>query len=409
MMKKHHPNSNPQQKWTSRLLLAGALLFSMAIFTEPVKADDAKTEKEWTFLLFLNGHNNLDYFGGFNVNQMEEVGSNENLNLVVQWASFKNHKTQRLLIQKDNDAQNVTSPVVESLDPVDMGDYRQLVEFVRWGVEKYPAKKYMIAVWNHGNGWYRLGNAQRDISYDDLSGNKITTEQLGLAMAEAAKIMGHKVDIYGSDACLMAMAEIAGEMKDSVQFMVGSEELEPGYGWPYSTWLQKWASNEKASAKEVSVYLTDEYIKAYDGGIYGFQDVTFSAMDLTKFDGLSKAISSLNASLSNLVPADINAVKAVAHSTQSFTYDDYRDLGDFVNRLSNSKVGVQDSVLANADQAISDLVVANAGTGIYENVSGVAFWLPTSSYNLNQHQERYSKLQFNLETGWLNFLQMLNK
>jgi len=397
--------------WMARLLLAVAFLISMALFTQPVKASETKAEKEWTFLLFLNGHNNLDYFGEFNINQMEEVGSNENLNMVVQWASLKNKETQRLLVSKDEDTQNVTTKPLEVMAAVDMGDYKQLIEFIRWGVQKYPAKKYMIAVWNHGNGWYRLGSGlgQRDISYDDLTGNRITTEQLGLAMNEAAKIIGHKVDVYGSDACLMAMGEIAGEMKNSVEFMVGSEEVEPGYGWPYSTWMKRWAANKRASAKEVSSYLTEEYIQAYDGGIYGVQDVTFSAMDLTKFDGLLEALTGLNASLTNLTPSDLKTVKIAANATQYFTYDDYKDLGEFTKRLAKAQVGIQASLLADVNQAISELVVANAGTGVYEEVSGIAVWIPTSSYDLNRHQERYSKLQFNLDTGWLDFLKLLNK
>ena len=56
------------------------------------------------------------------------------------------------------------------------------------------------------------GFTTKDISYDDVSGHVITTEQLALAMGEIQKITGNKVELYGSDACLMAMAEIAGEM-----------------------------------------------------------------------------------------------------------------------------------------------------------------------------------------------------
>ena len=40
-------------------------------------ATSGKELKEWTALLFLNGHNNLDEFGEMNLNQIEEVGSSE--------------------------------------------------------------------------------------------------------------------------------------------------------------------------------------------------------------------------------------------------------------------------------------------------------------------------------------------
>ena len=406
-------SKNTQKKWMNRMLFVTAFTVSTALFSTNVRAEEkAPAQKEWTFLLFLNGHNNLDSFGAYNINQMEEYGSTNDVNMVVQWGSLKNKKTQRLLVQKDADTSKVTSPAVETLAQVDMGDYKNLVEFVRWGVEKYPAKHYFIAVWNHGNGWHRTlsGNVTRDISYDDVSGNHITTEQLGLAMAESAKIIGHKVDIYGSDACLMAMAEVAGEMKDSVQYFVGSEEVEPGYGWPYNTFMNRWTSRPTQSASEVATALTEEYLKAYDGGIYGNQDVTFSAMDLSKIGGLFTSMKNLKASMASLSAAEMKTVKTAASGTQSFTYSDYRDLGDFVTRVSGSSINVNSSILADVNTAIKDLMVASGGTGMYQGTSsGVAVWLPTSASTLSTYSARYEKLNVNKETDWLSFLKSLNK
>lgn len=405
-----------KKNFVNRLLFVASFMSVLIAFSGSVHADDSNApiqEKEWTFLLFLNGHNNLDSYGALNINGMEQVGSNENLNMVVQWASLKYKKTRRLLVQKDNDLTKVTSPVVQEMPQVDMGDYRQLVEFVRWGVQNYPAKKYMIAVWNHGNGWQRFaldGSFQaQDISYDDVSGRRITTEELGVAMAEAAQIIGHKVDIYGSDACLMAMAEVAGEMKNSVSHFVGSEEVEPGEGWPYSTWMQRWEANPTASAAEVSTYLTEEYVKAYDGGIYGKQDVTFSAMDLSKLDGLYAAVSALNASLVNLGPADLTLARTAARATQNYYTADYRDLGDFMDQLTAQKVMVSDVLVTDVKTAISDLVVSVESTDGYKKSHGVSVWLPTASYGFTSYKDRYAKLDFSKSTGWVDFLALLTK
>ena len=414
-MSKITQKSQTVSSWTGRMLFATAFLLSTALLSTNVRAEESKpAQKEWTFLLFLNGHNNLDSFGAYNINQMEQVGSSADLNMVVQWASIKNRKTQRLLVQKDNDTQKVTSPAVETLNPVDMGDYKSLVEFVRWGVQKYPAKHYFIAVWNHGNGWHltsKDGGVQvRDISYDDNTGHHITTEQLGQALAESAQIIGHKVDIYGSDACLMAMAEVAGEMKNSVEYMVGSEEVEPGYGWPYNTFMARWADRPLQSAADVSIALTEEYLKAYDGGIYGTQDVTFSAMDLSKLDGLFNAMKDLKTSMASLSANDMKTVKTAANSTQSFTYSDYRDLSDFVNRVDKANVAVNSSILSDVNTAIRDLTIAAGGTGMYENsAKGVSVWMPTSASTLSSYKDRYSNLEVNKATDWLSFLDKLNK
>ena len=144
----------------------------------------AEKMKEWNFLVFINGKNSLDSFGPMNINQMEQVGSNDNMNIIVEWGSTRNPGVKRLLVQKDNNTSDVTSPVVQNLGNVDMGDYKELVRFVDWANQNYPAKKYFIVVWNHGNGWHFTGANNngaptiQDISYDDQTGNKITTEQL---------------------------------------------------------------------------------------------------------------------------------------------------------------------------------------------------------------------------------------
>src|SRR4051794_2179636 len=105
------------------------LCLSLIIFsslTFETRADDRPSGnvKDWTFLIYLNGNNNLDSFGTLNINQMEQVGSTENINIVVQWASLAKKKTQRLFVVQDKDKNKVTSPVVQDMGNVDMGDWR---------------------------------------------------------------------------------------------------------------------------------------------------------------------------------------------------------------------------------------------------------------------------------------------
>jgi hypothetical protein len=394
------------------LFFAGVFLMSMTLFSNSARAEQAKAQKEWTFLLFLNGNNNLDYFGAYNINQMEEVGSNENLNMVVQWASIGKRTTKRLLVTKDNDTKNVTSKTIEDLGNIDMGDYKQLVNFIEWGAKNFPAKHYMVAVWNHGNGWQILnlgaGAITRDISYDDNTGNKITTEELGLAMSEAAKIIGQPIDIYGSDACLMAMAEVASEMKDSVSYFVGSQDLEPGYGWPYNTFMKRWAANPKATPAEVSTYLSEEYIKAYSGGIYGKEDVTFSSIDMSKYGAFTESLKNLSQSLASLGSSEITKTKAAVSSTLGFYTPEYKDIVDFVDNLGSSRVGVNSAVLKSVKDTASAMTVYGVGTGTFKKAKGISVWIPSSAYELNSYRSRYSNFEFNKSSNWLAFLDALN-
>ncbi len=45
---------------------------------------------------------------------------------------------------------------------------------------------------------------------------------------------GHRnLDILGMDACYMAMGEVAYQVRESVDILIGAEGLEAEFGWPY--------------------------------------------------------------------------------------------------------------------------------------------------------------------------------
>jgi hypothetical protein len=379
-------------------------------FSGSALAQGSAQPKEWTFLVYLNGFNNLDQFGALNINQMEKIGSTDRVNVVVQWASLETRTVKRLLVRKDNDPRKVTSPVIENLGRVDMGDYRTLIDFVRWANQKYPAQKVFIDVWNHGSGWHgkRDGNIFQpmDISYDDLSGNHMTTKQLALAMSESAKIIGHKVDLYGSDACLMAMVEVAHEMKDSVSVYAGSEEVEPGAGWPYDTFLARWNALPQASPQEVAKVLSREYVKSYEGSSNA---VTFSAFDLAKIAPLTRTIREFVDSFKGLNATAVKQILKAAENAQDFTNSDYVDFIDFLNLVKNAGISALDNgILSRLAGTTGDFIIAN-DTYRFPKAHGMAMWIPTTRSDYAQHADLYSQLSFDQATRWGDVLKALVK
>lgn len=380
--------------------LKTTLVIAFAIFaTTFAKAEDSSALKEWTFLVFINGHNNLSSFADMNIKDMEKTGSSDKVNLVVEWGSASTKITKRLLVKKSTNPNKVTSPSVMEMPNHDMGDYKNLVDFVAWGVKNYPAKHYFVAVWNHGSGWHRTGQVSaRDISFDDNTGNVITTEQLGIAMQESAKIIGHNVDIYGSDACLMQMIEVGGEFNGSVDYMVGSQELEPGEGWPYAPFVKQWIASPTMTAAQVSVLLSKEYQKSYDGGVYGNKpDTTFSAVNLQKLPALYASLTTLQQSLRGLGSSQFAEVKKAINNSMNFYYSDYVDLGDFLNRTQTLGFSRAIEGLSASQSALKEVVLTADNGDNFLKASGLSIWLPTySSSELN----RYDNLQFSKTTGW---------
>ncbi len=365
-------------------------------------------EKEWTFLLFLNGHNNLDIYGDLNLNQLERVGSNDGLNLVVQWASMRNVITKRLLIQKDEDFETVTSPVVQELPRVDMGNYRNLEEFIRWGIEKYPAKHYFVTVWNHGSGWrnFILNDFYvNDISFDDITQNAISTKELGLVMQNVAASLGRKIDIYGSDACLMGMVEIAAEMAGAIDYFIGSQYLEPLAGWPYVEVFAPLALNPQMSPKDFSIHLADAFLKSYsEGGSNELKDVTMSALDMGKYLELEQAVKELSVHIQTLPAISLEQINRIAWATQNFHYWfylDYIDLGDFLKRLFEGNVeNLNLALVQKTHNAMKDFVVTARNSNYFRDAQGVSIWVPKDPQTLGHFIELYRDLRFDKETSW---------
>ncbi len=403
-----------------------SVLLSLAAFVTLQFSNSAEAaappapEKEWTMLVFLNGHNNLDSFGAEDINEMERVGSSSDINIVVQWASLQSDTTKRVFVTRDNNTNDVSSVTVQDLPRVDMGDYRNLVEFIRWGAANFPAKHYFVDVWNHGSGWRMLLNGNRgnrvmsggvsasDISFDDITSNVITTEQLGKAMDEASAIIGRKIDIYGSDACLMGMAEVGNEMVNSVKVMVGSQELEPGDGWPYDELLIEWSKKPKASAREVAKMLTEAYLKSYanNGTTTG---LTLSAVDLEKMQDLNRAVSGLTDSIKKTNASEKKKILEIANRAQAFYYNDYIDLGDFVSLLAKENLLQIDSrVTGQIQDSMKEYVISSKNSSDYAKASGTSFWFPTSREVLDSYLDRYKGLKFHAETGWAEALQHLH-
>lgn len=394
------------------------ILASLFVFF--ISTVNAATPKNWTFLIFLNGNNNLDRWGTENLKSMEKIGSNDQVNIVVQWASLSKRRTVRLLVEKSTNPSQVTSPILQDLGSVDMGDYQSLQDFIKWGVENFPAEHYFINVWDHGGGWHylhansrinnwrKIDSASNDISYDEITGHLISTEHLGQSMDYAANLIGHKVDLYGSDACLMAMAEVADQMSNSVSYFAGSQEVEPAAGWPYTELLSRWEATPNATAEDVAKILTEEYVKSYQGGSSGTREVTFSAFDLSKLTALNQAVSDLGNNIKTLSIADRQKFLTTAKTIQTFADQDYGDLIDLTKKLKEADIqGLSPDVISNVANSAKQFVIANSTTTSYQNATGLSIWIPTSHWILNNYIKRYKGLKFNEHTRWGDALEVL--
>ena len=360
---------------------------------------------EWTVMIYLDADNDLESAGINDINEMEMVGSSSDVNIVVQVDRIPNYNfsnndwitTRRYYITHDSDPMQINSQLIgNDLGELNMGDPKTLVNFATWAITEYPAKKYLLVIWNHGGG-FRSPTYTKGIAQDDTSGKDIITmPELEYALSAISVQMGKNIDIVGMDACLMAMTEVAYQIKDYADILVSSEENEPGDGWPYDTILAQLVANPLMSAEQLATDIVDEYIYSYP-----FKEVTQSAIDLSYMDDLAGQLSSMSDAIRSDTLTPKNAYLNAAYFSQHYSdyYHDFIDLYDFCKKVCiySNNINVKNIALS-IQQTLNSAVIRSGynGSGL-SGSKGLSIYFPL--YN-EYDSENYDYTNFAKDTFW---------
>jgi len=146
--------------------------------------------------------------------------------------------------------------IVKTENGVDTGDWRRAAEFTKWAKTNYPARRYAFVIYGHGNGIFDPQKNGRGTLIDAETKNYVSIPELGLLMKET----GH-VDAFVMLSCIMQMAEVAYEIKDYADVVVGSSELMWSVGYDLNSMLASLNSNPDIPGEKLGGELSDGYIQ----------------------------------------------------------------------------------------------------------------------------------------------------
>ncbi len=307
-----------------------------------------KPLKKWLFMVYLDADNNLEPEGISDFLEMATVGSDSNIDIVLQMDRIDGYDTQfgdwkiahRFHVAKDMTPVE-SSAIADWGDgkgggrEVNMGDGQTLTDFINWATANYPAENRALVLWNHGGGWrdirlklikelkaalsrndsskaaqisaelsQKYDGPMKAICWDESSDDDcLYVKEMRLAIDAAT----NKLTLIGMDACLMAMAEVAYEIKDTgASVMVGSEKTEPGAGWPYDTILASLAAAPASTPAQFGTIIVNRYYESYGN------DETQSAVNLANVGALAASIDSFADTMIASWNTDKAAVKAAS-------------------------------------------------------------------------------------------------
>jgi hypothetical protein len=410
---------------------------------------------KWTFMVYIAGFNNLSPFASKDLEEMREVGSTDDVKVAVFVKQLDRDSAERLIVQRDGQGE---SP--EQLGDVDSGNPQTMLDFVRWAAQSAPAERYALVVWNHGSGWQpddleqiysevraergatgvtgrELGvrasqqidrslfsstvkevlalpdAGERGIASDDGTGHSLDTIELSRVLESAHEgDLGQPFELLGMDACLMSTLEVSYEARAHTRNVVGSEELEPGDGWPYSLILGDLVANPDMDGAELGRTVVRRYAESYRNDESKWP-ITQCAVASDGIDAFSDSLDTLAGALRGFMRDDelgVFKVQQAQARSADFTGElyDLRTLCANLRGLGPSGERVEDAA-AKVMEALEpgSYVLAEEHLGpTVEGCGGVTAYLPPPSSRISRF---YGDLSFAKQHGWDEFLRSYHR
>lgn len=399
------------------------------------------SDQTWNFLVYMDADNNLEKWCLPDLNEMEMVGSTDKVNVFVlcdraagsdesegytaadgDWTGGRIYH-----ITKDNKTEAVTSPYYDwsfvtggSSDEPNMGAAITLIEFLNYCAANFDADRTILTFWNHGAGVHPRSIAGGDpsgrgICFDDSADDDcLTTDEIALALTHAENATGKRIEVINLSVCLTQMLEVAYELRDVADYLVGSQAVSWSCNNSYNSVLNTLNGNNGMTPRQFAVALVNDYyntMRAKD------LPMTFSVLDLgAPLNNLVNAADALAFALRTTL--DLDALcDAFIHTTtysNASEYHEIHDLYDFAKELRTSFGPTGDpAVLEAADAvmaAINAAVIHHRENGKYaDNLDleshGVSILIPQShQWIYYSDPNQYEMLQMSIDTEWNEFI-----
>lgn len=451
---------------------AACFAMSLAMSTQAVgehgsnRADSAQAK--WTVMLYMNADNDLERYAIADFEEMARVRYDPRVNVVIQLDRIGDKNTDedwgetRRFLMREKLRPTLSAALKGFAEESNMGDPATLTSFVSWAKKSFPAERYMLVIWSHGDGWRRMID-------EDSSGKSVESHRRDVAQAEELLMKGQRLsdsvlasmdlvqtplethfraisedesnnfdkfyvreiqdalegvfkggglEVIGFDACLMQMTETAYAMRNVARVIVGSEELEPLEGWSYDAWLRALSEAPDMDGDALGKAIVDSYGLTYE---HTRPNTTLSAVRLANGNvgKLAAAISALSRELMIGLDGELQRIKQARIS--SFVYAPKRgyhgiDLHRFCYQLERSGVNPRLRARAAEVMTIVDSMVIHNYVGKYRRGEfgsrGLAIYFPATNeaYQEDKYKQAYTDenefqvVQFVRDHLWDNFL-----
>lgn len=380
------------------------LIMLTALVLSGCSSSLSKSEAEYTILIYMPGSDLESDFhlASDDVKEMMQAGSTSDVHIVLEtggaekwWIdTISADRNQRWLVQKNK------LELVRDVGSRDMDSKEALQDFIQWGIDTYPAKKYVLIFWGHGLG------AVDGYGGDETYGHKkMKLPVLQSALHDAYQKTGVKFDLIGFDTCKMAGLEIAYALRLYGEYLVASVDYTNKNGWDYKTVFQTLNQRPGMSPVDLGEVIAASY-RNHSLQNQETEDLQQSVIRLSKVEDVVKEVDLLSKQLVDLLlQPQTHSLLAEARSRAENYADeaDMVDLADFSANIGQTILNGEGA--RRIDLAIEQAVVRNMKSPEHPKGKGISIYFPAEDKKRFQEKaEIYQRIDFSPHYKQLIFL-----
>ncbi len=329
-----------------------------------------KGKDEVTLMVYLCGTDleSRSKMATSDLQEMLNADISDNVNVIV-YTGGCNRWQNDVISSKTNQIWQLKDEGLVCLEK-DMGNKSMtnpdtLSSFIKWCKKNYPANRNSLIFWDHGGG------SVSGYGYDEKFQSSGSMSLAGIDKALTAG--GVKFDFVGFDACLMATTENALMLTKHADYMIASEETEPGIGWYYTNWLTKLSENTSMPTIEIGKNIIDDFIDTCNKQCKG-QSTTLSVVDLAEVEAtIPAALADFSKNTYDLIKNEQYAQVSNARSgSREFGASSRIDQVDLIHLAKNMKTEEGEAL---ADALLS-AVKYNRTSSNMTNSYGLSIYFP---------------------------------
>ena len=305
----------------------------------------------------------------YDLQEMAQATISDKINLLVYTGGCKTWKISGISSSVNQIYRVVGSGKIERLvdnaGNATMVDPNTLVSFIEWAAQNYEADRYELIFWDHGSG------TTSGYGYDEKYPNAGSMDLAEIDQALTAADV--EFDFIGFDACLMATTETALMLTEHADYMIASEESEPGIGWYYTNWLTKLSANTSMSTVEIGKNIIDDFVTTSAKQVPS-QSATLSIIDLAELEyTIPSKISAFAQSASNLIAnSGYSTISKARSGSREFASDSKIDMVDLVDLTSR----IDTTESKELQEALLSCIKYNRTSNDMSNSYGLSIYFP---------------------------------